>query len=570
MIKKITTLITFILILLSTSCGKQNKALTLADLGDFLPANPQLMITISSYEKFIKDLFSISAYFFEKDTIREFKNKLFRPLKNQLGLNLLNKKNLEEAGFNSDKNILIAIYPHNRFYLSLPINSTEKAISFIKSADSDTIKFQNSGKIKTAKNSQFRFILSTKRLFIIDKKIKQEKRQLTYLTKIVKRLSRESRYQLFALRTGKITLIPFLPSYSYLSLSSHKHQLRIKVNWHKNRNPLYSMINNSLGIKISPYLGMSNKGNNILKMTTAKTPFFLNLNIKQKKIWQKEIKPRIIKEAEKRIGAVGNLVMNLFNTKKPMVEKVIDGLEIDLQILNRMTGNIGFVINDISQLRFISPSMRNMLNNISGFLYFEFKNEALAKAAWLHTRSLLNSYKIRVTKDDFKGEPHYSISLYRFRIPTYLFFKRVGSFLFISHNHDSITQIRKDFFQKQSGSNLASFKKKKTSYLMGINIVTIYKMLIERFDSITQGNLAPISQQIKKVKSIITYNKSHKSEETVQFQINLKKKLLIVNPFEDKIELFDILFLLLTIFFSGMILFFIIRTLLIKIKLRNL
>jgi len=360
-----------------------------------------------------------------------------------------------------------------------------------------------------------------------------------------------------------------MPSYSYLNLNLNKYHLQAKANWLKHKNPLLIFINKSLNINILSYITASKVNKKLLKMSRATTPFFFNFNIKQNKIWEKEIKPRIIKEAEKKIGAVGSFVVNLFSKNKPMVEKIIDGLEIDLQILNRMTGNIGLVINDISQLKIMSPTLRNMLNNISGFFYIEFKNSNLAKAAWQHSRSLLNRYKIRVTKENFKDETHYSISLYRYKIPTYLFFKQIDNYIFISHNHKSITKIRSNFFHKKSNHKLTFLKNKKIGYILGINLNTMYKMLIDRFDSITKGNLAPLSGQIKNINSIITYNRPYKTRESVYCKINLKKRLYITDPFDNKTKLFDTVFLVLTLFFLILILFFIIRTLLIKIKTRK-
>jgi len=169
--KKIITSLVFIFILLSTACSKQDKTLTSANLSDFIPPNPQIMVTISSYQKFIKELFSISAYFFEKDTIRELKNKLFLPLKNQLGLNLLNKSKLSKAGFNINKSCLIAIYSHNQFYISLPIDSSKKVIKYLKRSNPMGINLKDNNKIRKATNEQFIFLISSKRLFIINKKI---------------------------------------------------------------------------------------------------------------------------------------------------------------------------------------------------------------------------------------------------------------------------------------------------------------------------------------------------------------------------------------------------------------
>ena len=83
-----------ILVLLLSGCSSDEKLLADSDDYAFLDHQPAAAIITHSYEKFIKNSFSVLASFFSKSDASGIKNKLFGNIKNQLKIDLLNAEPL--------------------------------------------------------------------------------------------------------------------------------------------------------------------------------------------------------------------------------------------------------------------------------------------------------------------------------------------------------------------------------------------------------------------------------------------------------------------------------------------
>jgi hypothetical protein len=164
-LRKNITLACLLFLVLSSCSGEGEYAgLNKSGLLDHLPDSTDAVILLPSHEQASRHVFTIFVHFFGENALRELKTKLFRNLKNEIGLDLLSPSSLAENGIAIDQPLAIAGTRKGGIYVSIPLISPENIERF---ASGFAGPFTNAGRLRMASAKGVQCILSRNRLHIL-------------------------------------------------------------------------------------------------------------------------------------------------------------------------------------------------------------------------------------------------------------------------------------------------------------------------------------------------------------------------------------------------------------------
>lgn len=575
-----------ILVLLLSGCSSDEKLLTDSYDYAFLDHQPAAAIITHSYEKFIKNSFSVLASFFSKSDASGIKNKLFGNIKNQLKIDLLNAEKLSEYGFSIKKPVLAAVFK-NGLYLSIPVKSSLKAEQFFKQFPESILQIikpdsakNNKKSLKQKINTKItRVLITKKRVFILSGIISSKKKLSEGFKKWIASSGKKASLLNLWLNKDSKTLInlPFIPRITYpveSSINILKSRIDITLTSKVLHDPLASFIFKLLSKqKINPYKyirSYSGKGLSEFAKKPGLLSFVMSLNFAD--LWKNEIKPRILKQANRNLGKIGGLLSTLLGGKKSIFERMLDGLEIEKEVISGMTGRIALKIDKLSNFSLLSHKI-NFFESIKGLVLLEMKSKDYAASILNHIYKHLSRFRIPFKRVRLPKNTYYTFSLIRCGIPGFLFFKPYKEYILISPRLSSVLDYEKTKGRSlyyTSGQHVYSvLKPYPVKYYASLSVNKLYKNIASSFDNITRQNISPFTQLINIVNRISLCYFYKNTKHAIRFSLILNKPITNYDPFSGEASSYDLVLLFLTSFFAMLILAGIARYLYKKVKYRN-